>query len=275
MRNPVIYSFVVQNNTTIYKVLIHLNSMNQEMIKSLEKAGFTEGDSKVYLALLELGESSVGEIEKKTQLQRTSIYFSLNKLIEQGLCSFNIKNNVKYFQASKPERISDILEQRKKDFDKILPEMNLFMNKEKQESDVSIFQGYNSLRSVINHRIEILKKGDEILVINPSNIQPLEKYKNLFHHHDLERVKKGISERLITNIKFKDIVKKEYGKYKLRKDRFIDIESPISIIIYEDYIQLATYKGESSEPLIFLIHDKELAKFYRHYFETLWKQAKT
>ncbi len=248
--------------------------MNQEIIKGLEKAGLTEGDSKVYLALLSLGETAVGEIEKKTSLQRTSIYFSLNKLIEQGLCSFNLKNNVKYFNASKPKQISELLEQRKKDFDLILPEINSLVNKENQEPGVGIFQGYNALRSVINHRIEILKKGDEVLVINPSNVQPLEKYKNLFHHHDLERIKKGISERLITNIKFKEIVKKEYGKYKLRKDRFIDIESPISIIIYGDYIQLATYKGESSEPLIFLVHDKELAKFYVHYFEVLWKSAK-
>lgn len=248
--------------------------MNQEIIKNLEKTGLTEGDSKVYLALLELGESSVGEIEKKTQLQRTSIYFSLNKLIEQGLISFNLKNNVKYFQASKPERISDILEQRKKDFDKIIPEINSLINKEKEELEVGTFQGYNALRNLMDHRIQSLKKNDTIYIINPSNVQPIEKYKTLWHQHDLKRIQKGIQLKIITSLKYKDIIKKEYGKYKLREDRFIELESPTSIVIYGNYVQIAIYK-QDSEPINIRIQDKELAKFYVHYFETLWKSSKT
>lgn len=248
--------------------------MNQEMIKVLQATGLTEGDSKVYLALFESGETTVGEIEKKTQLQRTSIYFSLNKLIEQGLASFNLKNNIKYFQASDPKRISELLEQKKNDFDKILPNIEILKNKE-QEAEVGIFQGYNALRNLINSRLEILHKGDTICIINPSQVQAIEKYQNLYHQHDIRRVQKGIKLKIITHKKYKEIVKKEYGKYKLREDKFTDIESPTSITIYSNYVQIALYKGSNADPINIRIHDKELAKFYKQYFEVLWKQSKT
>lgn len=248
--------------------------MKQEIIKGLEQFGLTEGDSKVYLALLELGESTVGEIEKKIGLQRTTIYFSLNKLLENGLVYFNKKNNIRFYTAIHPNKFNEILEQKQRDLKKLLPDLISCINQEKQESEVGTFQGYNSLRSLMNHRLDILHKGGTIYIINPSSVQPLEKYKTLWHNHDIKRIKKGIKLKIITCSKFREIIKKEYGGYRLREDRFIELESPTSIIVYGDYVQIAVYKGQDAEPINIRIHDEELAKFYVHYFELLWDQAK-
>jgi sugar-specific transcriptional regulator TrmB len=65
----------------------------------LTKLGLTEGEAKVYLALLKLGSSTVGPIVKKSKVAYSNIYEVLERLISKGLVSFIKKEKTKYFQA--------------------------------------------------------------------------------------------------------------------------------------------------------------------------------
>ena len=58
---------------------------------TLREAGLTEGEIKVYLALLELGSSTTGPIVDKSGISRSIIYQILEKLMEKGLVSFITK----------------------------------------------------------------------------------------------------------------------------------------------------------------------------------------
>ena len=58
--------------------------MDHELFKEL---GFTEREVKVYLALSELGSSTVGPISKKTKLQPAKVYETIDKLKEVSLRS--------------------------------------------------------------------------------------------------------------------------------------------------------------------------------------------
>ena len=62
--------------------------------KILEEVGLTGNEIKVYLALLELGSVTAGDILKKIELHRGAVYDTLDKLIDKGLVSYFIKNNV-------------------------------------------------------------------------------------------------------------------------------------------------------------------------------------
>ena len=61
--------------------------------KILEAAGLTGNEIKVYLALLELGSVTAGEILKKIEIHRGAVYDTLDKLMEKGLVSYVIKAN--------------------------------------------------------------------------------------------------------------------------------------------------------------------------------------
>ena len=83
------------------------------MAKSaLRKIGLTEGEIKVYLALLELGSATSGRITKKCGISGSKVYEVLDRLAKKGLASFITKNGVKHFEASSPERILDYLEEK-------------------------------------------------------------------------------------------------------------------------------------------------------------------
>ena len=57
-------------------------------ISILEDLGLTRGEVKVYIALLEIGSSSVGQIIEKSGLQNSVVHRALNSLIEKGLISY-------------------------------------------------------------------------------------------------------------------------------------------------------------------------------------------
>ena len=65
----------------------------------LEELGLTKNESKVYLALLELGSTAAGPLIKKIGMHRAAVYDIIDLLTGKGLVSYVIKANRKYFEA--------------------------------------------------------------------------------------------------------------------------------------------------------------------------------
>src|SRR3990167_3433384 len=104
----------------------------------LVKVGLTKNEALMYLAIIELGECTSGEIIKEAKIRTGRIYDILNSLIEKGLISYIIRNNTKHFLAADPSRLLDYLkireEQHKKtetELSRIIPEIT----KRKQSSE--------------------------------------------------------------------------------------------------------------------------------------------
>src|SRR3989344_7655569 len=83
-------------------------------IEILRKIGLTDNEISVYLALLEIGSSTTGEIIKKSGLHSSRVYECLEKLQAKGLVSYVIKANRKHFEATNPKRLADYLEDKQK-----------------------------------------------------------------------------------------------------------------------------------------------------------------
>ena len=85
------------------------------MDRYLQDIGFSEGEEKVYLALLRLGTSTTGKIAKEAAVSRSKLYEILEKLSRKGVISHFKKNNVSNFTASHPENIVEYLKKREKE----------------------------------------------------------------------------------------------------------------------------------------------------------------
>ena len=85
------------------------------MEKNLMRLGLTENEAKVYLALLEIGSTSAGEIIKKTKLHRNIVYDNLEKLIEKGLVSFVLIKNIKHFEVNSSHELWDFIDKQKEE----------------------------------------------------------------------------------------------------------------------------------------------------------------
>ena len=139
--------------------------------KILKKIGLTDSEIKVYLALLELGSSKKAPIVKKSKISSSKIYEVMDKLIDKGLASYVIKNKVKHFNAAPPSRIKSYikkkqrtLKQQEKEFNKILPSLNLKQQLTQKGSDAEIYKGWKGMTTVYNDLLESLRKGDHYYV---------------------------------------------------------------------------------------------------------------
>ncbi len=120
-----------------------------EITATLQKLGIEEQEVKTYLALLDLGESTATKLAERTGLGRVHMYQIVNRLIERGLASYIVKNNVKYFSASDPETFLKDIQQKEQDLQKILPELKARQKKLIPETKVEIYRGREGINTIL------------------------------------------------------------------------------------------------------------------------------
>lgn len=86
----------------------------------LIEIGLTENEARTYLAALELGETTIVRISKKSGVKRTTTYLSVESLKEKGFLSELKKKKKIFFYAEDPRILQDKIEERKKAIDRIV-----------------------------------------------------------------------------------------------------------------------------------------------------------
>jgi sugar-specific transcriptional regulator TrmB len=242
-------------------------------IKILQDFGLTQNEAKIYLTLLRLGSAYAGEITERSGIHRRNVYDAIERLTEKGLVSSVIVNNKKLFNPVNPQRFVELIEEkkaeldeRKKQFKKILPELNL-MRELKKKHDVRFFRGIEGLKTLYE---DILRTGKDYIGYGPG--EQIEKRLTFFFAQYLKRRKKAkIHTRLIYNENSRN---KAFTKTPYSEVRFLPEEytSHSALRIYSDKVAIMLMSKE--EPLAIIIKNKAIADGYRKYFEVIWKAAK-
>ena len=242
-------------------------------VQELQEIGLTEGEAKVYLALSELGNSTVGPIVKESKVAYSNIYDILNRLIDKGIVSFITKNKTKHFQAAPPTNLLEYLNNKEKEITKQKASLKNVLSKieklqqGKQNQEAEIFLGIKGLKSAYEKLIENSNKEKEILFFNIYKKEYSEQF-DLFY--------KSISD-LSKNLKNRGIVNKDYKKSwfakqaKFLKMKFVDFPIPGNIDILENKILIVSWQPTITA---ILIHSENITKTMKTYFDEVWKIAK-
>lgn len=236
-----------------------------DLQKLLQNLGLEEKEAKVYLALLKLGESTATKIAEKTNLDRTLIYQLTNKLIEKGLVSYIIKNNVRYFSAANPNKLLQDVEEKEQQLKKAMPELINLMQLKEEETKVEIYRGKEGLRTILKDVIRT--KKDHVAFGEEGRFQkvlPID-----VHRYLREFEKKNIHERVLVREDLRNIALKS----KNSTFRYLpkDYLSPVTTLVYGD--KVANFIWTPPYYAI-LTKNKEVADSFRTHFEALWKIAK-
>jgi len=245
-----------------------------DMIENLEKFGLSQKEAKTYLACLDLGNSTASEISSKSRLPRTLVYDLLERLINLGLVSYAIKNNVKYFRAANPDQLIKILNEKETAVIEMLPMLqSAYEHKSPKKPKVEIYEGKEGLKAAMS---DVLRSNTKEFLAYGSNKTSVEVVPNFINFWHKERIKKKIYARTIynntkrakKNIKdFKKTMK--FMEYKLSP---IELDYPTPTVIYGDKILMSYWTRD--EPFTIMIESKEMAEMQRRYFEELWKISK-
>lgn len=243
-------------------------------ISHLKEAGLTEGEIKVYLALLELGSSTTGPIIEKSGIARSIIYQILEKLMQKGLVSYITKDKTKYFQAAQPQKILEYIDERekqlqenKKKVEQMLPEL-LLHQKMQPKSEANIYTGFKGLRTAHEHTYQKLKKGEEYYYLGIPAFQPEEQH--LYWQRDhVRRIKAGIKCKLLFNKDTNIKTVKNRSSYKGAEARAmtVDIKTPGMFLIFKDTTLIFL---QSPTAMAVEIVNQQVADSFKQYFDYFW-----
>jgi len=247
-------------------------------MKALLNLGLTKAEVKVYLALLQLGASKTGEISKKAKVSRSKIYEILDKLIDKGLVSYVVKENVKYFEGADPKNLKNYIEHkrqdlktREKELDKILPSLKGLQRQRAEKHVSNVYEGYAGIKTVFNDVLNSLKKGQEYYAFAVESETYDKDFSLFISNYHRRRQGKGIKVKLLTYKNLKTKILKSLGEYKGISFKFTNDKFPTSTLIFGNKIFIFTWKNKVGT----LIESKEIAKRYKDLFLDIWGRAKT
>ena len=128
--------------------------MPTDIKKTLTKLGLTDSESRVYLAMLRLGEQGVQHIAREAKISRTAAYEIVESLQSKGLVSSITRGSKTAYAAEDPEKLEAYFEQRIKDIHveldtlrRITPELRV-MQGGGDKSRARFFTGEEGLRAL-------------------------------------------------------------------------------------------------------------------------------
>lgn len=246
----------------------------------LEEIGLTQNETKVYLALNQLGMSTIGPIVDKAGISNSKIYIILEKLIQKGLISHVLINNVKNYKTGEPSQLLDFLEQKKTkineqelEIQSIIPQLLLQKKEKEGQRSVEVFEGFQGIKTVRERVLHFLKKGQELCILGASKFSTSQ-YEHYWENYHKRRISQGIRCRYLMYEETKSLEGKKREGWKLTQVKYMKKapSTPIRMDIYGDYTDIAI---DAEHPFVISIKSKEVHDSFQSYFETLWQNSTT
>lgn len=238
----------------------------------LQDAGLNETEAKIYLAALELGQTSVSRIARKSGIKRTTVYLSLENLMQKGLLSAIKKEGKTLYFAEDPRSLERIMEEKKQKISNIIPQLLAFTSLIDKKPEIRYFEGDAGVKEVLKDALEY--PNQEILMMySESSIADFED--NFFASYYVpERVKRKISARAIMPDNETMRANVATNQQSLRQTRLISqnlFDIKIEVMIYgKNKINISSF----SEKFGIIIESQAIHDSLKSIFETLWAGAK-
>lgn len=243
--------------------------MQNELQKELLAAGLSESEAGIYLAALELGETTVSRLARKAGIKRTTAYLVIESLKEKGLISSLKKEAASVFFAEDPRKLHDVLEERRQKIDKIMPELLAFTNLIDRKPEIKFYEGDEGIREILK---DILRyPNSEVLGWVSEDYVKYFKEDFFINHFIPKRVEKKISARTIAPEN--QIIREIVGKTEvisIRRTKFIASDKFNLSIEMHIYGKNKVGLLSCSEEIGLIIRSQKIHDSLKSIFEIMW-----
>lgn len=239
--------------------------------KILEQIGLTKNESAIYLALLDLGPSTISKISEKTSIHRPLIYKALPELLEKKLISQTQKGKSILYIAEPPNRLESIFDDLKYQFFEFLPDLEDTYSKNNKKPKVRFLEGKDGTKRVFDDVVRSLNKGDMFYRYTSNKDGKEKKDRYVPRIYWTMRDSKKLERQVITNPKtLKNKVEKLDRFVKVIPEEDGDFNYNVSEIIYGDRVAFIDYNSDTA----MIIESKVIADFQKHIFNSFYKRLK-
>ncbi|RLI97812.1 MAG: hypothetical protein DRO99_02385 [Candidatus Aenigmatarchaeota archaeon] len=249
-------------------------------MEQLRKIGMTDGEVRVYSALLELGPSTTGAIVRESGISSSKVYPVLERLISMGLATYIKEGKVKIFRTTSPKRLLELIESReeeireqKEGIKKLIPELMRRQGRRSRGHEAMVYEGYDGIRSYYNDLLKRATNGEERLVFGARTGYPIAKgVRYFFQDYHRKWSGRGLKTKIIFNSRLKGSKHARfYEDSKNTQVRYLPQFTMSSIGMHKDTIDMLVWTREGAT--LFVIKSKEVARTFMNYFNVLWKSA--
>ncbi len=234
----------------------------------LEDLGLSPGEIKTYLALMQLGNTKVGQIIGRAGIASSAVHNALKSLVDKGLVSYIKKGKMKIYRAASPHHMLDYVNEKKAKLETVLPELEKMQRAAGERQEAEVFEGMNGLKTLMNLLIEDVKKGDEFLFFVTTTQEQNEEIQRFFSKYDRKRHDAGL---IVRGLAPKEL-RKSLAWRQYLDIRYPDFPIPTNTSICND--KIAFFSWEPGREVGYLMHSRQIAQRYREFFRSVWGIAK-
>jgi len=247
----------------------------KEVTELLSKIGLTGQESKVYLALLTLEEAQTGILCKKTGIASSNIYNVLEALLDKGLISYRVQNNIRVYMPSDPEMLNELfiekqkkLEQERKEIKALVSKLKVKREQESPQYNYKYYEGVPGIKGMWHEINSSITKDSEERIYGTRK-KAVERLIGFYDEHHKLRNRIRAKAKIILSEDMKDLAKKRENKNTQVKLTGLNNEAEWSIVNDMVYVQYIVTK----KPRAFLIKDKIFANTFKAVFDKIWKSS--
>lgn len=239
-----------------------------EIPEILEKTGLNQKEAMVYMALLELGTSSVEGIAKKAGTKRPTTYLILDELQKKGFATLIPRAKKVLYMPESPDKIITDLNRKQELIKRFLPNMLALYNEPKYKPQVQLFSGKESVKQIYEG---ILESNETSFF---GTIQGLLKIYPEWIDEYLKRIKTGSirARDLLTgseediNYAYKAPVSPNYQIRFIQKG----LEFPSDSAIFSNKVVFFSFHPEI---FALIITNREISQSLKSLYEMAWQMA--
>ncbi|MBP6866301.1 MAG: hypothetical protein KBC12_02030 [Candidatus Pacebacteria bacterium] len=248
--------------------------MKIKEIKSiLENFGFSANESKVYLAMVNIGEALISDIAKEAKLNRITTHHIIERLEKRGFAVCFGPNRSKKARALHPTALSKRITEQSKEFEKIVPEIIASMRDEnKKKPTVRMYYGVSGFEKVAEELLE--RPNTTIRHIGSLN----EAYKFIGLKYDVEyfvptRMKKNIHYRMICYQGEESQLIQTNNATELREVKYVPkgFKLTSNVFIAPGKVVIVTTKNEL---MSIVIESEDISHSEEEKFDMIWNLLK-
>lgn len=235
----------------------------------LKQLGFNKNESKVYLALFDLGKCKAGQIIEQTKLHRNLVYTALDELVSKNLVSKMEKGKIAIFELNDPEVLSELMEEKLDTAKNIVEELRDRLKVKPR--DVRIYEGTEGVITTRDYVAREIKPNEDYYVMGVSYGTTNKELREYFPKINKKIIQKGGAIKVLVNGNaYSDIIS-GIGLTQGDHARYLPFgaDSPMWMTLFRDTMNISI---AGQDPITFSIRSQETADGFKKYFEYFWNQ---
>ncbi len=244
--------------------------MSTDLIKKIRLLGLSDKAARMYLSALKQGGGVMQDLARGSGVPRTSLYYTLDELLEAGALVETKLGKRKYYQAVAPKQLLQLANEKLIEASETIPELESIAGREKTNV-VEILRGPQGFKLAWEQLLQTKEKEFRIITSGDSFLDYVrERYisRTIIGRKKMLKVKS-----------YQLIPEKPYGKEIVSKDRSENRESkflpatmklPYTLAFSEDKVLIISSRSEN---LVMVWDSPKFAVTLRSLFEELWSKS--